>query len=685
MSQVIRVNCARPPERRVELVTFAGSRKFHDTNYDRHMLTFLFQVALADAELYYSACGLLARLEHAVIVSPVDEHWNARAGEAGDLRENPPTYGIVLHDSHMRKAWSSPAANRTRFALVRGRNGGISRKQNFSSGSEKFVVSINEVYDARSNTGYRGQELNPCHLNVKSVRSHCASSFDPEGLHLSTHTPHNIPHFVRKLTHGKGHGPIQLDGQIRSLLVLDYARRDCLRSVTSQQMSKPFLQLTRQMRNALTYSGTVVPSAAKFPAAVFLLAADLAQDSPASPSNDVLAKIETHGDVMLNPLLSVAFFEFIHFQCRKVENSCAVSARTAKHLNNTRGHDVVVAILLASYLGEPVERYKDDTASRFKCAIAATSKALKRIAGMKGSRETGDPRENPPTSGIVRHNSHFRKSGVSRSEFEPSSFGWEASSLTAQPRGPFRIGVQYSCRLKFTDSHVIGAHDCEVFVYWRRVTRGVSKNDWPMTNVLQSSLMVSYVSRIEYVSMEAPPRSLMTWKVRHFESDVHCTHFTDRDIQYCCEKFNPVLYELFYPWCCFVGNEAARLAVADHNFIDQGRLVLLLNSIEITGGSSVFVSRDVKVVCQIFVPNCWPAISVSGGDTDMFVPPPLDSRLLFQHPMELLLVGGNVLQSPTRKSGFNLPGNRTWFDVVGRDRLDYYPPAPIKAITIFRN
>ncbi|KAJ8894980.1 hypothetical protein PR048_000288 [Dryococelus australis] len=31
--------------------------------------------------------------------------------------------------------------------------------------------------------------------------------------------------------------------------------------------------------------------------------------------------------------------------------------------------------------------------------------------GMKGRGETGDPRENPPTNGIVRHDSHLRKSG----------------------------------------------------------------------------------------------------------------------------------------------------------------------------------------------------------------------------------------------------------------------------------
>ncbi|KAJ8888535.1 hypothetical protein PR048_008026 [Dryococelus australis] len=50
--------------------------------------------------------------------------------------------------------------------------------------------------------------------------------------------------------------------------------------------------------------------------------------------------------------------------------------------------------------------------------------------------ETGDPRENPPTSVIVRHDSHMRKSGVTRPEIEAGSPWWEASRLTAQPLWP---------------------------------------------------------------------------------------------------------------------------------------------------------------------------------------------------------------------------------------------------------
>ncbi|KAJ8882378.1 hypothetical protein PR048_014185 [Dryococelus australis] len=56
-----------------------------------------------------------------------------------------------------------------------------------------------------------------------------------------------------------------------------------------------------------------------------------------------------------------------------------------------------------------------------------------RWATRLNSGETGDPRENPPTSGIVRHDSHLKKSRVNRPDIEPGSPWWEASSLTAHP------------------------------------------------------------------------------------------------------------------------------------------------------------------------------------------------------------------------------------------------------------
>ncbi|KAJ8872287.1 hypothetical protein PR048_025889 [Dryococelus australis] len=46
----------------------------------------------------------------------------ARVGETGDSRENPPIMGIVRHDSHLRKS-GDPVGDLTRFALVGGERG----------------------------------------------------------------------------------------------------------------------------------------------------------------------------------------------------------------------------------------------------------------------------------------------------------------------------------------------------------------------------------------------------------------------------------------------------------------------------------------------------------------------------------------------------------------------------------
>ncbi|KAJ8873309.1 hypothetical protein PR048_026943 [Dryococelus australis] len=49
---------------------------------------------------------------------------------------------------------------------------------------------------------------------------------------------------------------------------------------------------------------------------------------------------------------------------------------------------------------------------------------------------TEDPRENPLTSGFVRHDSHLRESAVNRSDIEHCSPWWEASSLTTTTPWP---------------------------------------------------------------------------------------------------------------------------------------------------------------------------------------------------------------------------------------------------------
>ncbi|KAJ8882201.1 hypothetical protein PR048_018689 [Dryococelus australis] len=54
---------------------------------------------------------------------------------------------------------------------------------------------------------------------------------------------------------------------------------------------------------------------------------------------------------------------------------------------------------------------------------------FKASVGMKRAGETGDHRENPPTSSIVQRGSHMRKSDVTQPGIEPSSRWWESSIL----------------------------------------------------------------------------------------------------------------------------------------------------------------------------------------------------------------------------------------------------------------
>ncbi|KAJ8873360.1 hypothetical protein PR048_026994 [Dryococelus australis] len=57
-------------------------------------------------------------------------------------------------------------------------------------------------------------------------------------------------------------------------------------------------------------------------------------------------------------------------------------------------------------------------------------------AGIERTEKARDPRENAPANGIVRHDSHVRKSGVTRRGIESGSPFWEASRLIARPPRP---------------------------------------------------------------------------------------------------------------------------------------------------------------------------------------------------------------------------------------------------------
>ncbi|KAJ8880965.1 hypothetical protein PR048_017438 [Dryococelus australis] len=82
-------------------------------------------------------------------------------------------------------------------------------------------------------------------------------------------------------------------------------------------------------------------------------------------------------------------------------------------------------------------------------AYISISKPYDAISTSAGMKERGKRDIEMPTSGIVRHDSHLRKSGVNRPGIDPASPWWEASSPTAQPpRSPSAIcGDVVECTL----------------------------------------------------------------------------------------------------------------------------------------------------------------------------------------------------------------------------------------------
>ncbi|KAJ8866172.1 hypothetical protein PR048_033696 [Dryococelus australis] len=130
-----------------------------------------------------------------------------------------------------------------------------------------------------------------------------------------------------------------------------------------------------------------------------------------------------------------------------------------------------------------------DTATRllpWKHIFITTSEVSVEQRRKARAGQTGDPRENTQTSGIVLHDSQLRKSGVTRPGIETGSPSWEASSLTAQPprshtrflNGNFRTTPppttqRYSTRLKSrrTEQQDVAKQAEEGYKLWRSAAK----------------------------------------------------------------------------------------------------------------------------------------------------------------------------------------------------------------------
>ncbi|KAJ8871032.1 hypothetical protein PR048_027336 [Dryococelus australis] len=114
------------------------------------------------------------------------------------------------------------------------------------------------------------------------------------------------------------------------------------------------------------------------------------------------------------------------------------TATRRKHSLSTAGHYHEVMIT--------TQRWID-----FMCDIPSKCRHNHESIGFAVPRN-GIPRENPPTDGIVRHDTHMRKSGLTLQGIEPGLPWWEASRLTSQ--SPWPRERIYSGAISFTSCAV---------------------------------------------------------------------------------------------------------------------------------------------------------------------------------------------------------------------------------------
>ncbi|KAJ8898114.1 hypothetical protein PR048_003474 [Dryococelus australis] len=94
------------------------------------------------------------------------------------------------------------------------------------------------------------------------------------------------------------------------------------------------------------------------------------------------------------------------------------------------------ALSLCSCLGQ-CSLYREQPLTRYLVESEGTWAVLDIEVLRAEEGETGDPRENPPTSGIVRHDSHMRKSGVTRLGFKPDRLGGRRADLPLSHQDTF--------------------------------------------------------------------------------------------------------------------------------------------------------------------------------------------------------------------------------------------------------
>ncbi|KAJ8885849.1 hypothetical protein PR048_012055 [Dryococelus australis] len=151
-------------------------------------------------------------------------------------------------------------------------------------------------------------------------------------------------------------------------------------------------------------------------------------------------------------------------------------------------------------------------------------KTLRRAASSGTIPTYENPRATPPGIVLVclgwgRVVSPLRHRGRNNKSIKINEFIWS----------PFSIGCCIDVKtLSLTELHVIGAHDCEMSLYWRRATQGVSRKVWSndkriAKTALDDSAPIADLQenkkRIPYLKMAKSSLFAVFCKYEHFEAE----------------------------------------------------------------------------------------------------------------------------------------------------------------------
>ncbi|KAJ8883989.1 hypothetical protein PR048_015845 [Dryococelus australis] len=131
---------------------------------------------------------------------------------------------------------------------------------------------------------------------------------------------------------------------------------------------------------------------------------------------------------------------------------------------------------------------------------------VKRAAPERKGGGNGNERKNPPTSGIVRHNIHMRKSGATSSGIEPGSYKWEEGRLITEAPGMlyvhFRIIIVMFDKRNDPIVAVTAASDIADLLMaeddsaYKLQTTRLERFDWPRMRVNTTSVDIGSSCRV---------------------------------------------------------------------------------------------------------------------------------------------------------------------------------------------